>query len=259
MEAMFFAKDKITHQREVHENIRADWDRIRSIEGYKNLTPRQRRLILLSLYAQERATRGTLRGSDEASEDALERTSNTIKIQREIELELENGNFYEHTPQSRQYRESQNLVSEMYCHISISDLERERLVFNPRRKKKYPSVHWTQTSRKEYYTATFEHILSLEEIRTFLLSQKFFPLVVFVGSSTEEISHSLVALGQEKENGELLVWEKMNFRLPFHITTLSEVFSRYKDFHYWGARPLENRQSLNLPKLPPLKHTRFED
>jgi len=216
------------------ERLQEQYEILESTDGFQDLSERQQRLLKASLYLQERAERL----SDKASEQAVISKRQgyfieTTKIldeedlkemyKREPELLL--------NPETRKYRNSQNRIANWYCHASIYSLENEKI----------GSIK-PEDIPDNFFAADYEKVEKIDDARALILESGF-PSIVHISDDKNNFNdgwhqkHSFLALGKN-EDGDIVLWEKEGFNLPFHITTLSQIYKDYCFGHYWGTRKL---------------------
>lgn len=70
-------------------------------------------------------------------------------------------------------------------------------------------------------------------------SPLFFMWLILPRVGKPHIWHSCLILGHDN-NGKIVVWEKRGVSGPYNITSLEEVYNRYKKYDgvHWGIRKL---------------------
>lgn len=192
-------------------------DRIKETEGFKLLTARQRKIIILSLYIQQRAQRNPVPiygGRNQIS---------GFEAPRGIKCEPEGGC----------YQESQSHISEHYCHSVICNLEQGETI--PALPVRPP---------REFFQADYKGVQNKDELIK-IVEQCGFPCVVFIDgfaqiprrSDAPSPYHSFLALGHV-QNGDILTWEKLRVGCPYRVTTLDEIYTYQSSSLFWGVRRL---------------------
>lgn len=205
--------------------------------GFGKLSERQQKIVLQSLYIQQRAERG----SDPASADAMESPKTHVTEETKIHSEdylLEQMIYNRRmTPQFRKYRTSQNLVANWYCHAAIYNLELER---------GYTEIPVRLPRR--FFDATYHTADDYAELKN-IAATVTYPSILHTGPNPKPVSpekfagHSCFVLGPN-DNGDILVWEKKGYGLPYQLSTLEAVYKKYtKDFtgYHWGFRKLRSK------------------
>ncbi len=163
---------------------------LQNTEGFPRLTEEQQRMIILSLYLQDRSER-----------------------------------------KGDSYFTSTSLIDLCFCHGSVQGLETgfstvpELL--------DYSLPHFFDTE----YFPVFNKAEAIKLLESFG-----FPCVVHLQRRLSNIglpkpSHTFLALGHDP-TGEIIVWEKEGFSLPFRITNLTVELDEYQQEKHWGIRKL---------------------
>ncbi len=199
---------------------------LEQLSGYAQLTEKQKQFILLSLYTQQRAERGTDAGSDARIQEVPERFSKSAP----------KGVYIAHpetvdTNESwERYKSSQFHVMSNYCHKTVRQLESYGT------DKKLGESTW-------YDVGTIESLSDLESFISLAEQENKSPFVMEMWSGEpddtkrERISHTTVLLGKS-ETGEWVCWEKSGFHIPYQIITLSALYGAYKEHTGWRLRSL---------------------
>lgn len=192
------------------EKLRSDLAVLEATEGYSKLTPRQQQIIRVSLCIQARA-------------------------ERDMHPNHKNDPWYYDWFKAEKflprYKKSLEHIQKWYCHASVAALETGDL--SPSRPPNCP---------KEFFDAAYFEIHQESELKKVL---EFFdyPSVVHIGCELGKErgemtkQHTFLALGPNQK-GDIIIWEKTKVRLPYRVTTLSQVYEDYSDSHCWGVRKL---------------------
>lgn len=197
----------------------ADLNRLRQTEGWKKLTDRQKRIIELSLYVQQRAERGTSLGSARA----ISVHDDGVSI-NPGDPDMDSGYI------KSDYGESQGLVGGMWCFSAVKYLESQ------------------DESNDSFFQVDYfkdqgwnEFVRNIDSVG--------FPCVGFSkrvrSTETGEAlrpRHAFVVLGRDI-SGRYVVWEKQDPNMPFRILDLEGVYKKYHDENGdmgsdWGFRSL---------------------
>lgn len=214
--------------------IRSETSRLESLEGYNKLTDYQQRLIKASLYIQARAERGTDFSSNFAIESAKNNyvTDETRILSKEsLDYMFKSGSGP--NPALRKYESSQNFIGEWYCHAAIAALEAQSSI------SAEPS-----TIPENFFEAEYRIIRAYQQAQD-LIDAHGYPCVVHIALSQpanfneghNTVAHSFLALGKNEE-GNIIIWDKKNFELPFRTTTLQNVYDTYGPDWVYGVRDL---------------------
>lgn len=201
---------------------------LESLEGFARLSSKQRQFVLNSLYIQQRANRGT----DPASATRIqERPEFEEFAPQGMYITGPSPEFID--PELREtgarYYSSQAYVMNDYCFRAINELEAYGA-------GEVPDQNWHDAGP----------IASYEELKEFVdlveKSEKP-PLVVDIWANEPNNNdpfsrvHTTLLLG-ENSNGELMVWEKAGFNMPFQVTSLEQIYHAYSKCRGWRMRPL---------------------
>lgn len=208
------------------EQLSREFKLLESLEGFSKLSERQQRLIRLSLYVQQRAVR------------FKEGTRMSPNTKRFLGVEIEEvKRLHEEDSKLISNRLSREQVANWYCHLSAYVLETENI-----------DVSGLKLIPDDFFDAEYFDVSQYDEVESRVLDVGF-PCVVHIGNPDidyyanveDRMVHTCVALGKD-DQGQIIVWEKMNYGLPYRTTTLSDVFNSYtklKTVRYkWGIRPL---------------------
>jgi len=178
---------------------------LKQTEGFPQLTYDQQRMVLLSLYVQDRHRRDLNAGARYQSHG---------------------------TPYHASYRDSSRHIAKSYCHGAIRNLEAGL----PIAIDSYP-----QFSFPDNFFDTQYFPITNEQDAIDLIESLGFPCVVFVNClpvnrGIEYQSHTFLALGHADK--DIITWEKWGLNVFYRLTTLTSQFNRHGREMYWGARPL---------------------
>jgi hypothetical protein len=202
-------------------------ERLNKLSGFLRLSPKQKQYILVSFYIQQRAERGT--DTKSASRigdmpDRFDRFSPGSKYMKCFDQALweEKG--------SDKYQASQLAIMNTNCHQALEKLEEISS------KESSPETNWIDMGPIGSYLDLEEQVKLMEETSTF-------PLAIQAWDTEKEglkypiLSHSTLLLGRD-ESGELIVWEKSAFNMPFQLNSLRKLCSAYPLHTIWKMRPL---------------------
>jgi len=215
----------LVHKGEVEdriENIRL----LEQLSGYARLTEKQKQFILLSLYIQQRAERGTDTGS-------------SARIQAVPEGFTENapGGVYITHPKTvdmseswERYKLSQLNVMSNYCHETARKLESYGAGKKPEESTWYDAGTIKSFSDLEQLIDLAEHDIASPFLLEMWNGEPDDP-------KREQVVHTTVLLGKNG-TGDWMCWEKSGFHLPYQIITLSVLYDAYKEHTGWRLRTL---------------------
>lgn len=205
--------------------------RLEQTEGWERLSEKQQNMLRASFRIQSRAYRGT----DEVSFSRISHQKEMQVIEEESrEVLVESA-----------YRLSQNTIARVFCHLAVALVEKERLPDRGTIRKYFfierdslPIKEW-----KEYFSVEWKQIAYIHE----LLQNNTFPAVLYFDKCEESelqnrkdvqihSTHACIAMG--KEDGDVLVWEKVSRRFPFQLAKLQTVLERYPFVTHCAVRPL---------------------
>lgn len=214
----------INIEQEINE-VKKDLEKLSVTEGWGKLSERQQKYIKDSLYISKRAYR----------EQGANNPRYGYRLSEELaifpEKEHQKNKF-----QSR-YAESQNRISDWYCHYSVFVLENDGVT---------PDQNLKRVD-KDFANEEFKQYPTLEDIEAKVVEEGF-PCVVQVSDQddnsefdVDEMIHSFVVLGKGPDG--LLLWAKSDLGQTYKLRTLEELYKRiYKDakddHFYWGVRKL---------------------
>lgn len=183
---------------------------LRSLEGYQALTPKQQEVIRTSLYLQDRAERDMPEGHK--NDPWYYDWKKCIGLKPEFKGSLEHIKYWN-------------------CHRAIASLESCKLS-NPALPK-----HPISFFNADYYPISNQGELELH------LIEHVFPAVVHVSDcdgnryGEDQMFHSFLALGY-LDTGDLIVWDKVDFKLPYRLAKLKDVYEHFRSIPFWGIRKL---------------------
>ncbi len=216
--------NEINVQQEI-EGVKKDIEKLSSTDGWGKLSDKQKQYIQDSLYVSKRAYREV--GTTNPRYGF--RLSDELAILKEKEGKVP-------TLHSK-YTESQNRISDWYCHYSVFVLENDGKTPNQPIKK--VDNDFTNEEFKKYST--------LADLETKIAGMEY-PCVVQISErddnsdfDVDEMIHSFVVFGKAPEG--YLVWEKSDLGQTYKIKTLEELYKdvyegEKEDYFYWGVRKL---------------------
>lgn len=205
MEKFVYSSPELEAER---EKFRQDIELLESTEGYPLLTLKQRQIIKVSLYLQDRA----------------ERAMHPLHI---------NDPYYHdwNRAKTEPYKLSLDHINNWYCHTAVDGLEHKKI-----------SGARPQVCAKKFFDGKYflvdDPLTLKEKIEAFG-----FPCVVHVGGENGNKNgedgrlHTFLALGHDSEGG-IVVWEKVKIRQPYRVTGLEQVYGNYGHGLFWGIRKL---------------------
>lgn len=212
---------------------RAAWmATLKQTEGWEKLTEKQKKMMELSLYVQQRAERGT----DLASLNAIEHpqthaATDVVRIKHPSDLGLHREDGSLKDLGVRGYGVSQDNVALFMCFAAVAALEGQEL-------RNLPYELGDDFFDGDYFVVEDEEglIKRIEEIG--------FPCVLFANVMKDFqglffVRHACVVMGRDG-NGRTVIWEKEVDQLPYQVTSLDKVFGKYSKDHNWGVRRLRS-------------------
>lgn len=179
---------------------------LESTEGYWLLTPKQRQIIRVSLFIQERAERG-------------------------MHPSHKNDSWYYDWKKENSYQKSLDHIGYWYCHAAVSGLEKE----------KYSGTCPPPCSH-EFFNGQYFIASNVDQVSE-VVEEFGFPCVVHIGGENGNFHgetnryHTFLALGHDQD-GKILIWEKIRKGEPYRIATLNDVFKSYGKDLFWGVRKI---------------------
>lgn len=212
-------------QKEVLER-QSEFLKLRELEGFNKLSPKQQQMIRLSLYVQQRAVRGTDIGSQENLGVSAETGDVFITFPRNTDEDGE--------PIENKYIFSQKHIYNWYCHATVTGLENE----SPDKKIFY------ETDVPDLLHQTGYGIKSEKDVSDFIdiaLQATEMPAVLHVLGDRIPVLHSAVILGKNS-SGIFILWEKKGVSIPYQLTTLEQIYNDYSSHNQeWLVRPFNSR------------------
>ncbi|EKD53188.1 MAG: hypothetical protein ACD_61C00120G0002 [uncultured bacterium] len=207
--------EKYSYQNEAQEaereKIKRDLAILEATEGFSLLTPRQRKIIRVSLLLQARA-------------------------ERDMDPYHKNDPWYydwhKRSGYSPKYQGSLQHIIQWDCHGAIASLESGQ-----------PLGYEPPENPKAFYDAEYFELTNAYQVAQAIESVGF-PCVVHVNEVLGNIDgektqwHSFLALGHD-EHKNIVTWEKTGFNLPYRVARLNQVVDDYSvTTYYWGFRKL---------------------
>lgn len=208
-------KETLSHERDHY------WHEVgilQKTEGFPLLTEDQQKMIVLSLYVQDRS----------------ERYSHSI-------WEITKSQSDQPT---EPYQISKDHIRRWFCHAAVQTLE-SGIPMNEDPMENYPL---------EFFDGKYVPIENKNQAKK-LIESFGFPAVVNINvfdhnEGRRPALHTFLALGHSK-HGEIVVWEKEGYGLPYRITNLDEQLGYYGTKRFWGIRHLvtDKRNSSMYKKI----------
>lgn len=213
--------------------------RLQNLSGFQKLSAKQQQFILVSLYVQARAERGTDVVSATKITDVPEKFSSAsphgsyIKLP-DFKTQEEYDTLYEHLDEYK-YKKSQDLIQSEYCHSVVAKLESLK-------GGESSAIEWIDPGPIDSLSELYE-LISLAE------SQYKYPFVLEIAydetgrNNMRRLQHTAVLLG--KDDLGYVVWEKAGLHLPFQLAPLEQVYHAYMETgdytrfpsRFWRLRP----------------------
>lgn len=196
---------------------------LEQLDGYKRMSEKQKQFLLLSLYVQQRAERGT----DPVSASRIQEVPPNFKnLPREMPYIT--SVYNDGSTGSGDYHTSQLYIMSEFCHKAVKDLEAYGTEHNG-------EAEWIEAGP----VRTYDELCELLHLADDTVK---FPLVLEAwvenpGSNPMYRSHTALVLGKNG-SGEYMVWEKVGFNLPFQVTSLKQVYDIYDTHVGWRVREL---------------------
>jgi hypothetical protein len=219
--------------------------RLNGLSGFQELSEKQQQFILVSLYVQDRAERGTDVVSATKISDVPEKFISASPHGSYIRLpdfgtqeEYDELNKYLYeNPNEYKYKKSQDLIQSEYCHSVVAKLE---------------SLKDSEASTAEWIDpGPIDSLPELYELISLAESQYSYPFVLEIAydevgrNNMRRLQHTAVLLG--KDDSGYVVWEKAGLHLPFQLAPLEQVYHAYMETgdyvrfpsRFWRLRPLK--------------------
>ena len=219
-----------------YDRVNAAMGILSQTEGFWKLSDIQRGIIEQSLRIQEEAERTDDYASALAIIPADQNDFGKTLILQEADLIFEQTVNSWPDPATRLYRKAQNLIVRWYCHAALNNLEHNK-----------PLDTEPDVVPDTFYDAKNNKIQGFADVQQILQTYGY-PCAVHLEYVTHIVdadgakTHSFLALGPGPD-GEIVVWQKVGHCLPFEVTTLYDVYSKYGTFVYWAVRPLQTQTS----------------
>lgn len=210
---------------EVKENWKSHFALLEETPGFQALSEKQKASIKHSLYITER-------GNRPASTVIYHGLSDLIgPVLDEVN---DDGS-------GPDYTKTQEHLVKWYCHAAVLALENEG-----------PLELLPNATSSEFFEGTYEQFADLHELEQ-KVEEVGFPSIVHISTTPskeydpEEDDtkvHSFVVLGKDKK-GSFLVWEKVGYGGDYKVSTIEEIYTRFKAEYsslegglWWVVRPL---------------------
>ena len=178
------------------------FEKLEQLDGFNNLSEKQKQMIRMSLYVQQRAVRGT----DEASAENIE-----LNEDGEANIDIK---FSTREGGSSKYNSSQRHIYNWYCHAVVGSVEATKVI-DPISYTNTPGVEGHVLTNKE----DFDAFIELE------LNSRPLPAVLHLLDKGVFV-HSALILGKAG-SGDYIAWEKLGYGLPYRIVSLEEIYNDY--------------------------------
>jgi|GEM_PF-2812859 len=193
-------------QREQTERYK-DFEMLESLEGFCKLSPKQKQVIKMSLYLEDRISRS----------------------------------------EPRKYKTSHTSRADAFCHGAVFLLENgmtteqsiEEMDAQGMSNSEITTTIETSFAQGNYID---NEIPDRKEVSNFI-EKTGFPCVVIISFRNKPdekiLLHSCVALGKNKD-GEIMIWEKVGRNSAYRLIRLKDLFQDYgPKNHLWGTRKIE--------------------
>lgn len=213
-----------------------DFRLLESLDGFLKLTPKQQRLIKLSLYVQNRAVRAD-QGVQISTEMKKYFGIEMDEVIAEKELYTAHKLSGGPDPDLISNKSSRDHVANWYCHLAAYVLEAGDL-----------NLADSDIIPDDFFETDYSCVNDYHEIEE-MITVHGFPCLIHIGNpdadyfekAVDRIAHTCLALGKDS-NGQVIIWEKVNEGLPYRLITLKDVYDFYSEnnFNYkWGVRSLK--------------------
>ncbi len=226
---MIEVKDFETIKNEEIDKRKEIEERLSKLSGFLRLSDKQRQYILSSFYIQQRAERGTDRRSV-AQIQSMPKEFNKFVPGDNKYINYRGDQALEGQDETNKYKLSQLAIMNTNCHQAIEKLGEINGDGNA------TTEDWKDFGPIASYEDLDIQVRLLEENQDFPFAVQLWDTKLN-GRHEPLLAHSMLLLGRDTF-GDLIIWEKSGFNMPFQLNNLRNVFSAYSSHGIWKMRAL---------------------